>query len=242
MKTITQKVRDRVLRTLLPPPFETDHWEYSGVSLMETQDVPCKDLISLALQAAECATSIDISEISGRMPKRDRYCEIWPGQHYKLLAGLLAILRPHLVIEIGTYSGLSTLTLRQYLPPDGRLVTFDIIPWDRIPGTIFKQSDFDNEALKQTIADLSQSSIVKEHADLLRQADFIFVDAAKDGKMEWRLLNNFKAIGLKEGALLCFDEIRLWNMLAVWKSIPYPKMDVTSLGHYTGTGLVLIDR
>ncbi|MGH7312141.1 MAG: hypothetical protein ACREJV_03130 [Candidatus Rokuibacteriota bacterium] len=29
-----------------------------------------------------------------------------------------------------------------------------------------------------------------------------------------------------------------WNMLAIWREIRMPKLDVTSFGHWSGTGLV----
>lgn len=35
-----------------------------------------------------------------------------------------------------------------------------------------------------------------------------------------------------------FDDIRVWNMLAIWRGIRRPKLDLTSFGHWSGTGLV----
>jgi len=35
-----------------------------------------------------------------------------------------------------------------------------------------------------------------------------------------------------------FDDIRLWNMLDIWRSIDFPKLDLTSFGHWSGTGVV----
>jgi hypothetical protein len=64
------------------------------------------------------------------------------------------------------------------------------------------------------------------------------VDAAKDGKLERRLLDQFESVGLKRGALVVFDDIRLWNMLEIWRTIARPKLDVTSIGHWSGTGMV----
>lgn len=34
-----------------------------------------------------------------------------------------------------------------------------------------------------------------------------------------------------------FDDIRLWNMLRIWREIRLPKMDMTSFGPWCGTGL-----
>ncbi len=35
-----------------------------------------------------------------------------------------------------------------------------------------------------------------------------------------------------------FDDIRVWNMLEIWRGIRRPKLDLTSFGHWSGTGLV----
>ena len=50
--------------------------------------------------------------------------------------------------------------------------------------------------------------------------------------------SDFDLVGVKKNTLLVFDDIRLWNMLEIWREIRHPKIDLTSLGHYTGTGLV----
>ena len=72
----------------------------------------------------------------------------------------------------------------------------------------------------------------------LRSADLFFIDAAKDGVMEHHFIKNLKAIGLKPNAVVLFDDIRLWNMLDIWRSIDFPKLDLTSFGHWSGTGVV----
>jgi hypothetical protein len=76
----------------------------------------------------------------------------------------------------------------------------------------------------------------------LSEADFLFVDAAKDSKMEAVLLDNFSTVGIKEGALLLFDDIRVVPMFPIWRRIALPKIDLTSFGHWSGTGLVRWSR
>ena len=44
----------------------------------------------------------------------------------RLLAALVAMLRPRSVLEIGTFTGYSALSMAEALPPDGRIVTCDI--------------------------------------------------------------------------------------------------------------------
>jgi len=44
----------------------------------------------------------------------------------RLLTSLVAMLRPHSVLEIGTFTGYSALSMAEALPADGRIVTCDI--------------------------------------------------------------------------------------------------------------------
>lgn len=163
---------------------------------------------------------------------------LWPGEHYRLLVAILEELKPRNVLEIGTYTGLSAVAMVPALEDGARLTTVDIIPWDRIPGSYLKHSDFADSRLRQIVCDLGQPQEAKKHAALLREADIIFIDAAKDGVLERMLLANFASVGLKPGALLVFDDIRIWNMLHIWREVAHPKLDLTSFGHWTGTGLV----
>lgn len=42
----------------------------------------------------------------------------------------------------------------------------------------------------------------------------------------------------KTAPIVMFDDIRLWNMLAIWWRLDRPKLDLTSFWHWSGTGLV----
>lgn len=166
------------------------------------------------------------------------YVHHWPGEHYRLLAALVRLLEPRLVLEIGTYQGHSALAMLPELPTSGRIVTFDVVPWTQIQGCLLRPEDFADGRMAQGIADLGDARQAELHADLIGTADLIFVDAAKDGVLERLILENFAAVGLKDGVIVVFDDIRVWNMLDIWRRIERPKLDVTSLGHYSGTGLI----
>lgn len=44
----------------------------------------------------------------------------------RLLSALVAMAKPHLVLELGTFTGYSALSMAESLPPGGRIVTCDI--------------------------------------------------------------------------------------------------------------------
>jgi predicted O-methyltransferase YrrM len=163
---------------------------------------------------------------------------VWPGEHYRLLAAIARATRPRRIVEIGTASGLSALAMLPALPDSSRMTTFDIVPWRHFPNTCLTPKDFDTDKLRQVVSDLGNMANAIEYAHELREADLIFVDAAKDGRLERNILANLAAVGLKTGILLVFDDIRFWTMLKIWRDIECPKLDLTSFGHWSGTGLV----
>ena len=112
------------------------------------------------------------------------------------------------------------------------------MPWQALPDTALNASDFVDGRLEQVVDDITREDGAMRHRDLLAAADLIFVDAAKDGSMEARFVRILDSIELARGPIVVFDDIRLWNMLAVWRALAHPKLDLTSFGHWTGTGLV----
>ena len=213
------------------------HAEISAiVSLDDSPGAPNGRLIDLAtalLPRAKAATLPLLVE-RGAPP----LVHLWPGEHYRLLAGVVQEVEPETIVEIGTYTGLSALAMLPMLERGARLVSVDVVPWHRLPNTYLKQSDFADGRFCQLVCDLGEPQTARAHAALLREADLVFVDAAKDGVLERKLLTNFAAIGLKPGALIIFDDIRVWRMLDIWREIAHPKLDATSFGAWSGTGLV----
>ncbi len=217
--------------------FGVRHAELSALfSLDDSPGSPNERLIDMLLALVARTRRISLSGLSQRNPPE--LLHLWPGEHYRLLAALIQELNPRNVLEIGTFTGLSALAMLHYLPVDAQLTTFDIIPWDQIPGTYLRPNDFASGQLHQIVCDLKNPENCRIHASLLRRSDLMFIDGPKDGIFEQRLLDNFASIGLQPHTLLVFDDIRIWNMLETWRGIPYPKFDITSIGHFTGTGLV----
>ena len=203
---------------------------------------PSARLIELSIQAityAQRHTCVDdiAKRLAGRFPYSDDTLSLWPGEHYKLLAALVQVLKPALVVEIGTAEGLSALSMLKYLPIDGRVITFDIVPWERYPRSSLKLEDFQDGRLTQIVANLAESDTFSQYSELLSRADLVFIDAAKDGVLEHRLLANFKTLRFESNPLFVFDDIRLWNMLSFWRTLTWPKLDLTSFGHWCGTGI-----
>lgn len=220
-------------------PVVARHVERSVISSLDDDAAgPSNRLIDVALASVAAARRVSMAHVAARMSAPPFYPEVWPGEHYKLLAGLVQTLRPALVIEIGTSTGLSALAVQGVLSAGARLVTFDIVPWREFPDTALRVEDFASGTLTQEIGDLSDPAVLARHADLLRAADLLFVDGPKDGVFERVFLDRMEDVGLPRGPLMVLDDIRVWNMLGIWRAVRRPKLDLTSFGHWSGTGLI----
>ena len=236
------RMRHGARRRLFPSPVRARHIEYSMLySEDDALSHPNERLMDIASEAIAYARRTDVQDICRCLRDRFSYpseaINLWPGEHYRLMAGLLQALRPKLVIEIGTAEGISALSMLKYLPPESQIVTFDIIPWGKYPRSCLTGEDFAGGRLRQIVDDLGEREVFQRHFGLLDRADLVFVDAAKDGVLEPKLMTHFETLTFRARPLFVFDDIRLWNMLAVWRAIRWPKLDLTSFGHWCGTGL-----
>lgn len=234
-KSRARRRYDQATRAFAATP--AAHKEFSIICNAEPGP-PSRRLIDLALDAAARARDAEFRIFAGRPSREPRWFEIWPGEHYKLLAGLVGALGAKRVVEIGTHTGMGALALLQALPADGALTTFDIKPWREIPDTWLRDEDFASRRLSQEIADIAAPGIIARHAPLFEAADFIFIDGPKDGVTEPKFLAALETLALKRDAVVMFDDVRVLNMVALWRQLARPKLDATSFGHWSGTGLV----
>jgi predicted O-methyltransferase YrrM len=216
------------------PPITARHVEPSLIA--SPTGAPSERLLDIALQAVADARSIDLRWLAERDPTA--FANVWPGEHYKLLAALVALLRPTNIVEIGTATGASALAMKSTLREDAKIVTFDVVAWQAVPSAVLRDSDFADGRLEQRQDDLSTPTGWRANAELLRGAQFIFLDALHDGVQERSFLRGFEEVGLAAAPVLMLDDIRLWRMLSFWQDIERPKLDLTSFGHWSGTGLV----
>ena len=226
-------------RGLFTIPIQARHVVRSAVASLDDDPAkPSERLLDIALSATAHARSVSMASVVSRMTAPPYYPDVWPGEHYKLLAGLVLACRPRTIIEIGTGAGLSALAMGTTMPHDSRLVTFDLIPWKTFKDTCLRDEDFADSRLSQIIGDVCDQKVMHNHEALFQAADIIFVDGPKDGRFEYAFLNRLEELPLTSAPLIVFDDIRLLNMLSLWRRIQKPKLDLTSFGHWTGTGLV----
>ncbi|HWC26594.1 MAG TPA: O-methyltransferase [Solirubrobacteraceae bacterium] len=120
----------------------------------------------------------------------------------RFLEFLVFLARPRLVLEIGTYSGYSALSMAQALPREGRIVTCEI---DR-ERVAFARRHIDGAGLGDRI-DVREGPALETIASLDGPFDLVFVDADKGGYRDY-----YEAVlsKLAERGLIVVDNV-LWS-------------------------------
>ena len=182
-------------------------------------------------------------KIKANPRKKDSvFLNTFPGEHYRLLGGLVKNINAKFIIDIGTFTGMSSRVFLDNTSQDAIVHTFDIIEWQKFDSHL-KKIEFKKGKINQHISDLSQKKEFKKYLKLISISDLIFLDAPKDGNFEYRFLNLLSGEKLeRKSRLLIIDDIKFLNMLSLWRSIKSPKIDATSFGHWSGTGIVDISN
>lgn len=213
------------------------HIETYCMSVDDDPAAQCFDDYLLVCGAVLFASQIEID-------CANPFANAFPGDYYRLLAGLLHYAKPLCIVDIGTFHGISTRVMCDYAPK-ADIYTFDVVPWDSLDSSFLCPSDFvaGGGKVTQYVADLSDPLVFDRHKGLMEQADFIMCDAPKDGVFEekfYRLLAGTKLT--KKPRWLLLDDIHFTCELLSWRRIQSPKIDLTSFGHFSGTGLVDISE
>ena len=209
--------------------------------LLSVDDDPaaqCFDDYGLICQALTIAAGTDLSHID------NPFANAFPGDHYRLLAGLLTSLRPECVVDVGTHMGTGTRVMYDFAKK-AKIHTFDLTPWHEFDKTFLEKGDFvqNGGRLTQYLADLTEPDNFQKFSALLQQADFIMVDACKDGVFEEKFYSLLSSLNMESKTrYMLLDDIRFTSELINWRRIESPKIDLTSFGHFTGTGLVDISK
>lgn len=174
------------------------------------------------------------------------FANAFPGDHYRILAGLISNLDRSsgslTLVDIGTHFGTSARTMLDFSHPEDTVVTFDVTPWTEYNTTYLTETDFSSR-LVQYIEDLQDSTVWARRKELFVEADFIMCDGPKDGKFERTFFELLSTLSFyKKPRWLFLDDIRFTGEMVSWRSINSPKIDLTSFGHFSGTGLVDISE
>jgi len=198
------------------------------------------NLIERVCNWGETASELNLSADTN-LPGANLYNQ-YPGEHYRLLASIAKVEKPSLIVEIGTYTGMSSKVFLDFIDKDSKIITFDIIKWTEF-NSFLNQKDFDSGKIVQEISDLSVDENFMSYEGYLKKAELIFMDAPKNGSFEIKFLKNLSNLKFENrNRLLIIDDIRVPEMFEAWRAIDSPKLDATTFGHWSGTGIVDISN
>jgi caffeoyl-CoA O-methyltransferase len=121
----------------------------------------------------------------------------------RLLAMFSKLIRPNLVLELGTFTGYSTLCLAEGLAPGGHIHTVDP---DEELHTL--QDDFWSEAglTSQITRHTAEASVVLKNLDGL--FDLVWIDADKQRTAEY---TEWAVAHTRQGGLILIDNVLWWG-------------------------------
>ena len=265
-KKINQKKRSKILKSLFKNffrlmPFKKEYsriiYEIMSKNLLRDNNIrdirpsliysldnfkTSEYLISIISDAIKIAYKLELK--CGKKNLSDsKFLNEFPGEHYKILSSIVKVTNAKNIVEIGTYTGLGTLSIKESLNSNGKITTYDLIGWDELGfESHFIDEDFKDGSIKQILGDLSENHFFDKNIETLNKSDIIFMDAPKDDNFEYKMLNQFLKLDPKIGKLLILDDIKFINMIDLWRSIKSPKIDISSFGHWSGTGVIDISE
>ena len=154
------------------------------------------------------------------------YREFFPGEpgqeHYKLLGHLSTLFNDITIVDVGTDAGCSAMALSYN--PNNRVVSYDIVNRRRtdiqLPNVEFRVRD--------ALADAAEWI----------GSPLVSLDTAHEGDYE-AVFYGFLSKSPFNGLLILDDVYLNEAMKTFWESITHQKADITPVGHWSGTGLVV---
>lgn len=166
--------------------------------------------------------------------KKDEYSQAGI-EAYKLYAYISTLVDNTTIVEVGTRHGKSALSLSYN--PTNTVITYDIVDWEQ------------QKITKENIVFKIQNFMQDKELDWSK-VDVIMIDVDPHDGIKEREFMQF-LYGIKwEGLLLLDDILPNWpaaipganpqEMNNWWNSLTEEKYDLSEVGHFSGTGLVVM--
>lgn len=189
-------------------------------------------MLTIKLTADEI-NAIDLSPLSQYIDwsKNSKYFNLNAGQeHYKLLALLSKKLTCKKLVDIGHYHGFSSVAMSY--SEDKVIDSYDIFNWLPDDGSLTSEN-LDN-------VNLHIEDYLEDIQSMMKDTDLIMVDIDHTGVTERLIMEQLEKNNYK--GLVLFDDINLnEEMRKFWADIKLKKIDITPVGHWSGSGIVIFD-
>lgn len=169
----------------------------------------------------------------------DIYNSAYTGEHYRLLALITKIIGAKKVIEIGTFRGASAASILNNT--NANVIGYDLISAKKYNDNYIDNEFYENGRFKERLGDLYSKDHLKQFLDDLKDADILFLDGPKDYVFEKYIFNELQNYEIEKEIIIIVDDIKLSPMVEIWNSLNFEKVDISFLGHWSGTGLILMN-
>lgn len=178
------------------------------------KNISIYDIFQIDLKKINCVTNnINLVRNINGLPSQE---------HYRLLCYLSTLVNNTTIYELGTYQGASALCLAYN--KSNYVISYDVvhcIEVERQPNIEFRLGDYKKD-----------SNIIN--------SPLIFIDVTHDGVLEQEIYdylsdNNYKGITVWDDILLNREMINFWG------NVKREKIDLTHVGHFSGTGVIVFE-
>jgi hypothetical protein len=168
----------------------------------------------------------------------DVYNVAYIGEHYRLLALITKLTRARRFLEVGTFRGASAAAILENT--NATVISYDLKPASSYEDCYVSPDASSNGRFIQKIGDLYNEQFLQEFLEDFSLSDVVFLDGPKNYYFEKFLLKKLFESERENNIYLVLDDIRVSTMTDIWNSIEFPKADISFMGHWSGTGLVLL--
>jgi predicted O-methyltransferase YrrM len=157
-------------------------------------------------------------------------------QEYKLYSYLTTFFNETVILDIGTSHGTSAVALSHNI--NNKVISYDIVDCIKNPNHIIYKKENIEFKIKNVLQDLN--------SDFLKNIKIIMIDIDHYGEMEQKIIEklielNFSGIVILDDAFNHPDHYINYCMKKLWDNIKTPKFNVTKYGHWSGTGIILMN-
>lgn len=147
-------------------------------------------------------------------------------EHYRLLTFLSQNINDKTIIDVGTLKGCSALALSTN--KRNKVYSFNL------------NNELQLKQLPENIEFIVDDVINGKYDSVLLESEIILLDTFHDGTFELQFLNYLKQINWK--GTLILDDIHLNEQMNLfWNNINEEKINITNIGHWSGTGIVFLN-
>lgn len=176
----------------------------------------------------EILDNLDMSLFSyiNNVEYQEYYKNISSKEHYRLLTYLSNSFNNVTFIDIGTLKGSSALALSTN--KQNKVYSFNV------------SNQLELNKLPENVEFVIDNIINGKYDEIILSSKFILLDTLHDGSFEMEFLNYLKK--LKYIGVLILDDINLNNeMRFFWENIKEDKINISNIGHSSGTGVVFFN-